>query len=146
MRRAGLVLLVLAVGVLGAPGADAGKKDQARMQGDWAAEALTIDGMKLPDDDAQAYFRTVKGNAYTVFRFSKAAARGTFTLDATKSPRTMDVTPAGPRKGKPILAIYKLEGDTLTICNAGPGKERPKTFTAPAGSGHTLTVWKREKK
>jgi uncharacterized protein (TIGR03067 family) len=139
------MLVLLALGLLGAaPKDDAGKKDRALMQGDWACESYTVNGFTLEADDAQALFRTMKGNAYTVFRFSKALGKGTFTLDASKSPRAIDLTPAGA--GKPILGIYKIDGDTLTICYAAPGKPRPAGFTAKAGSGNTLTVWKREKK
>ena len=29
---------------------------------------------------------------------------------------------------------------------AAPGKDRPRAFASKEGSGHTLTVWKREKK
>jgi hypothetical protein len=34
----------------------------------------------------------------------------------------------------------------MKLCFAGPGKDRPAAFTSEAGSGHTLTVWVREKK
>jgi hypothetical protein len=38
--------------------------------------------------------------------------------------------------------IYELNGDTLKSCVASPGKERPTEFSAKAGSGHTLRVFK----
>ncbi|HZY88466.1 MAG TPA: hypothetical protein VFE78_26750, partial [Gemmataceae bacterium] len=74
-----VVLLLLAAGPLAAADAPAGdsKKDLEQMQGDWAADSFVTDGMKLPDDDAQALFRTVKGDAYTVSRFKKVAGKGT---------------------------------------------------------------------
>jgi uncharacterized protein (TIGR03067 family) len=144
MKRA--MVFLLATVLLGAEGKEnAAKKDQASMQGDWSCESYVISGFKLEDDDAQAYFRTVKGNTYTVFRYRKALGKGTFTLDAGKKPRTIDVTPAGG-KVKPILGIYKIEKDKLTICHAAPGKPRPAVFSAKEGSGHTLVVWVREKK
>jgi hypothetical protein len=40
---------------------DANKKDLEKMQGDWAAVSMVQDGIKIPADDAQALFRTVKG-------------------------------------------------------------------------------------
>ncbi len=46
----------------------------------------------------------------------------------------------------PLLGIYEIDGDTFRACFAKPGKERPKDFECKAGSEHTLTVWKREKK
>ena len=147
MRRvtAGLVLAAL-LGVGASPKEDASKKDLERMQGDWAAESMERDGMKLEPDDAQAYFRTVKGNSYTVHRYSKQVSAGTFRLDAMKSPRTIDFMPDFPAKGKPILGIYRLEGDKLTLCYPAPGKERPREFSAKEGRGNTLAVWVREKK
>jgi uncharacterized protein (TIGR03067 family) len=148
MKR--LTLGLLAAGVLvaaEAPRDEASRKDLEKMQGDWAATSYVRDGQKLPDDDAQALFRTVKGNAYTVFRYSKVIGKGTFTLDATKKPRAIDALPAGgPPGAKPLPGIYEWDGDGYKVCFAPPGQDRPTTFTAAAGSGHTLTVWVREKK
>jgi uncharacterized protein (TIGR03067 family) len=130
-----------------APRDEAAKKDLERMQGDWAADSYVQDGVEVPRDDAQSLFRTVKGNGYTVFRFNKAIGKGTFTLDATKRPRAIDARPAaGKGEAPPILGIYELDGDTLKLCFAMPGKERPAAFTSRPGSGHVLTVWRREKK
>jgi len=49
------------------------------MQGDWAAESMVQDGQRYPDEDAQARFRTVKGDTYSVFRFSKLLGKGSMT-------------------------------------------------------------------
>ena len=59
------------------PGADvpasaANAADLAKMQGDWMVVSTTIDGSKLSNDEAQTLFRTVDGNKYSIFRFSKA--------------------------------------------------------------------------
>ena len=123
---------------------DVDKKDREAMQGDWACESLTRDGMKLEDDDAQALFRTVKDDTYVVSRFRTKAGSGTFTLDASKSPKEIDIVPDGPKKVV-VKGIYKIEKDVLTICHAAPGAERPTAFASKEGSGHTLTVWKKEK-
>jgi len=42
-----------------------------------------------------------------------------------------------------VPGIYKLEGDTLTICTDEDG--RPTEFTANAGSGRQLMVLKRKR-
>jgi uncharacterized protein (TIGR03067 family) len=124
---------------------DVNTKDRDAMQGDWACESLTRDGMALPDDDAQSFFRTVKGDTYTVFRFRGRIGAGTFTLDATKTPREIDLVPEGPKKVV-IKGIYKIEKDVLTMCYAAPGGKRPEAFAAKKDSGDTLAVWKKEKK
>jgi uncharacterized protein (TIGR03067 family) len=125
---------------------DANKEDLARMQGDWGALSTIRDGEKVPDDEAQAIFRTVQGNQYTVYIFKKPLSKGSFTIDATKEPKTIDAYPgATPDKTKPLLGIYELNGDTYKVCFALPGKGRPTDFASKPGSGHTLTIWVREK-
>ena len=147
MRGALAGLLLTAVAAVGAsPKEDAGKKDLEGMQGDWAAESMERDGMKLDPDDAQAFFRTVKGNSYTVHRYSKKISAGTFRLDATTTPKAIDFILSGPAKAKPIRGIYRLEGDKLTLCYPAPGQPRPREFSAKEGTGNTLAVWVREKK
>jgi uncharacterized protein (TIGR03067 family) len=144
------VLALFAVGVLIAADdakEDANKKDLEKMQGDWACVSWTVDGKKQPDDDAQSIFRNVKGNQYTLSLFNKALDKGTFKIDATKKPKTMDGYPSYLEdKSKPVLGIYEFDGDTLKTCFAMPGKERPTDFKAKEGSGHSLSVWEREKK
>jgi uncharacterized protein (TIGR03067 family) len=144
-----LLLLVSAAVLLAAeqPSDEASKKDLERLQGDWVAVSITRDGEKFADDEAQALFRTVKGNEYTVSRFDKALGKGTFTLDATKKPKTIDVTAMTPKgKAPPILGIYEFEGDKWKFCYGAPGKARPTAFESKEGSQVTLTVWEREKK
>jgi uncharacterized protein (TIGR03067 family) len=143
MRR--LLPGVLVVSLLvAAEAADPSKKDLEKMQGDWAQVSMDLGGYKVPEDDAQAYFRTIKGDHYTVNRFMKVSGKGTLKLDATKNPKTFDATPDGG-KTPSVAGIYKIEGDTLTLCIAPPGKPRPTKFEA-ADTENTTSVWTREKK
>src|SRR5262249_55484684 len=115
----------------------------------WACDSVTSDGMAFPADEAQARFRTVKGDTYTMFRFRKKLGSGKVTINATKSPKEIDFTPDAPAKGKAVQAITgisKIEGARMTICHGVPGGKRPTKFEAPEKSGLTLTVWVREKK
>jgi uncharacterized protein (TIGR03067 family) len=125
---------------------DANAIDLAKMQGDWMVVSTTINGAKLPDEEAQTLFRTINGDHYQIFRFSKTISRGTFKIDATKKPKTIDSTPGASAKKQPILGIYEFDGKTLRICNAGPGMPRPTEFGAKAGSNQTEVVWQPEKK
>jgi len=142
-----LIATLGALAAADAPKDDASAKDLKKLQGDWAAVSMVVDGEKIPDDEAQALFRTIKDNEYTVFRFNKAIGKGKFKLDATKKASTIDVFPANAApNAKPILGIYELDDNTFKFCYARPGKDRPTDFSAKQGSGHTLTVWEREKK
>jgi uncharacterized protein (TIGR03067 family) len=93
-----------------------------------------------------ALFRTVKGDRYTVSRYRKVAGKGTIKLDATKKPRTIDALPAvAAGNAGAILGIYEFDGNRLKLCFARPGMPRPTELRSKEGSGHTLTVWQREK-
>lgn len=96
---------------------------------------------------AKGFKRTVTGNRYTVTWFEVGATQtlvATMSLDPTKEPRTVDlVLGNGPLKGKTRLGIYKVEGQTETVCLAQPGQARPTAFDSRQGAIH---VWKRVKK
>lgn len=147
MNRVPVLLLVLVFAtVAGGTDEDAAAKDLKRMEGDWAAVSMEVDGQKVPDEDAMAYFRSVKGDEYTVSRYRKVAGKGKIKLDATKKPRAIDALPAGAAgEGKSLLGIYEFDGKKLKLCFSRPGKDRPTEFRSKEGSGHTLTVWQREK-
>jgi uncharacterized protein (TIGR03067 family) len=141
------ILALITVVILSAaspPDEDNIKKDLEQMQGDWAAVSYVRDGQKLPDDDAQALFRTVKGDQYTVYQYRKPIGQGTFKLDAAAKPKTIDAFPKGQTKA--MLGIYEIDGKVLKLCFAPAGKDRPMDFSAKEGSGHAFTVWEREKK
>ena len=60
----------------------------------------------------------------------------TMTLDAKATPKSVDFkTDKGPEdaEGKTLKAIYKLDGDKLTIC-LGVMEDRPKEFKQEEGS------------
>jgi uncharacterized protein (TIGR03067 family) len=146
MKHCTLLLATILLIVGAAPQEDANAVDLKKMQGDWVVVSMVKDGTKIPDDDAQALFRSMKDNTYTITRYTRVISKGTFKIDATKKPKTIDATPAGPAdKAQPVLGIYELSADTLKICSAPPGKERPTTFEAKEGSEHTMIIWQREK-
>src|SRR6266542_3394396 len=60
--------------------------------------------------------------------------RGTYRLDPTKSPKTVDwLDSVGEDAGKTIPAIYSLNGDRFTFCAAYTGQERPTQFRTKLG-------------
>jgi uncharacterized protein (TIGR03067 family) len=146
MKRLPCLLLIVTL----AAGAEGTKEDAAadlmRMQGDWVVVSMEVDGMKVPDDDAMALFRSVKGDSYTVSRYRRVRGKGTIRLDATNRPRAIDAIPAGATdKAQSLLGIYEFEGNKLKLCFARPGTARPTEFSAKEDSGHTFTIWQREK-
>ena len=54
---------------------------------------------------------------------------------------------SGNDSGKDQVGIYKIDGDTITICLARPGlADRPKEFKTNDENGHILVTIKRNKK
>jgi uncharacterized protein (TIGR03067 family) len=117
----------------------------------WGRRRLTsreVDGKKSSDDEINDVIGTADGLAkFSVRSGDKLIGEGAMTLDPTKKPKATDVSyTEGERKGKTALAIYEMGSDTFRICVAHPGGERPTEFSAKAGSGCTLIVYKRDKK
>jgi uncharacterized protein (TIGR03067 family) len=110
---------------------DAVKKDLDALQGKWKVTSLQRDGKA--DDSAKDAVRVIEGDKYTL-DLPTGKVQGTFKIDPTAKPKTMDQTPSGGRfKDKTLLGVYQLDGDTLKICFSEPGKDRPTDFTAKEG-------------
>ena len=91
-------------------------------------------------------FLAIKGEKATFLDKDKERGTGSMKIDPSKSPAHIDFTyEDGPAKGTTLKGIYKIEGDTLTICYGGLGKDRPTEFASKAGSGTILVVQKRAK-
>ena len=106
------------------------------------------DGKKLSEEEIKDVIMTNDGSGKSSVRCGdKVIAEATVKLDPMKKPKTIDVTfTEGERKGKTLLGIYEIESDAFRVCVARPGDERPAEFSAKAGSGHILIVYKREMK
>ncbi len=132
---------------LSAIGLDDPRPDEgAKHQGTWAVTSSVRDGKEAPADVVASIRRVVEGDHVTWTRDGNGFAETKVSYDPTKSPRALNLIPdGGPNRDKTILGIYKLEGDTLTICVADADEPRPTAFEAPAGSKRTLQTFKRIK-
>jgi uncharacterized protein (TIGR03067 family) len=120
------------------------KKDWKLLNGTWEAVRAVKDGKEQPSKGKATM--TFKDGKYTVKVGDKVAGEGTFNLDPTATPKSLDITPSsGPDKGKTGLAIYEVKEDSLRLCWAPGGKSRPKAFESKEGSGLFLVTFKRVK-
>jgi uncharacterized protein (TIGR03067 family) len=126
---------------------DLAKKDVEKLQGEWTMESHEFNGEKSVEENIKQYKRTVKGDHFTVVFGDRTVVEGTFTLDASKKTRTIDITlESGEAKGKKMLGLYEIDGDTYKVCLAAPDIDRPTEFVSKPDSSHAVTVWKRVKK
>ena len=141
-------LMALAIGFLvGAERStdEAVKKERAKMKGTWQVVSFEINGKKPRTEEQLKKFQLIvdADGKFTAQIDGKTINESTTEIDPTKAPKTLDYSfTKGPVKGMTSLAIYELKDDTLTICAAEPGKERP---TELSSVGNTLVVHKREK-
>jgi len=152
MRRHALLALLAGFVVAGAglwaaddPQSTAVKQEMKKLEGTWRVAAMERDGQKVPEADFKDLQATVRGNSYTQKKGTETVEKGTFQIDTTHKPHWITITPTqGEDKGKKMLGIYEAEGkDTIRMCGAAPGKERPTDFSAKADSGRTLMTYKR---
>ncbi|SRR6266545_6352284 len=116
--------------------------------GIWKVEKAELGGKDITEVLQVLKFEILAGGKYTA-EHGDNKDEGTFTVDPSKKPKQMVVKGmSGPSKGKIIKAIYKLDGDTLTICydfNADKS-EYPQKFESKPDTKLLLTTYKREKK
>lgn len=144
-----LLLVSLVFGLVGAVATakdDAARDEMKKLEGTWTIVSFERDGTKAQDDVFKDMKIIVKGDHYTVKRGNDVVDEGTFVVRPDKNPKEMDTMPtSGEHKGETLKSIYELNGDTFRECQADPGKDRPKEFSAKAGTGYTLSVMKRQK-
>jgi uncharacterized protein (TIGR03067 family) len=134
--------LILALVIAAPARKDPPKVDTPSPLGRWSVESALFAGTPLPKPELTITFGA-DGKYETRAPGGDAKVSGTFTFDPKKDPPELDVTEP-TNAGKVSPSIYKIDGDTLTICSSTDG-ERPRVFDAPAGSKFVLLVLKRIK-
>jgi uncharacterized protein (TIGR03067 family) len=82
-----------------------------------------------------------------IWREGGTAEERSYKLIEKTSPFAIDlIRPSGGPQEALFRAIYKIEGDTLVICVAQQGGERPTTFASSPDVNHMLMTYKRLKK
>jgi uncharacterized protein (TIGR03067 family) len=115
--------------------------------GAWICVSALIDGRPIAEDTVKQLRLTLTADRYKSERGDQVLFDSTYKVDPTKDPPHIEmVGTEGDFQGKAALGIYKLDGDTLTICYVMPGKERPTKFESQPGSGVFLIVYKRAPK
>ena len=116
--------------------------DASLLQGEWRLVSNEKDGRQKRVPDPVRF--TFKDNRALIReKGQKKEAAATFALDEAAEPKHFDFTTE--EKGGKALGIYKLSGDSLTICIAEAGQPRPTAFKTTKGSKCELSVLQRIK-
>jgi uncharacterized protein (TIGR03067 family) len=118
-----------------------------KLAGRWSVVEETHGGKKTDVKKLAALAVRIDGKRLTIRDGTEVREESSISLDPKAKPAALDLKiTSGADAGKVVKGIYKLEGGTLTVCVAEPGKDRPGEFAAREGTGWTLFVFKRAKK
>src|SRR5258707_1345037 len=116
----------------------------APFQGTWEIVSVEKDGSALPQDDIGGMTVMISGSAYKLINKDNVS-KGTFSLDASKDPKQMDVhhqSESGDDQTMP--AIYDVSSDTMRVCYNPEGGTRPTSFSTKPDSPFLAVVYKRK--
>ncbi|HEV3385682.1 MAG TPA: TIGR03067 domain-containing protein [Gemmata sp.] len=119
-------------------------KEAKSLNGTWQVVSQSTNGKEdaIPKDGGDMV--TLNDGKYTIKEGDKDICKGTFKLDSTKTPMSIDKTMSeGDDKGKTALGIYQLTGDEVKVSWSRAGEtDRPAGFDAKS---YRVTTLKRIK-
>ena len=140
-----LVLAVLLAIALWSSAPATRADDLKALEGKWKVETAEAQGKPAEAPELRELIVTITGDRYEIL-VNGETDRGSLKLDEMQKPKFMDATDTeGENVGKVIKAIYEVTGDTLRVCYAMKGDERPTEFATKEGTSLLLITYRREK-
>ena len=141
MRRATLLLCLLALGFAPAPFLKPAKSDDLKaIQGEWIGVFYGANGNPPRPATPEGRKDIIEGANVTVMGAGRILSEWNMTLDPTAKPKRMLLV----KPGYQVECIYKLEGDTLTVSYHNGRGARPAGFAG--GPGIAVEVFQRAKR
>lgn len=122
---------------------DFAKRELDRYQGKWVLVSEEFEGKDIPAEKRPQQSYVVNGDK--IVFMSNGRERSAFVkLDPSKKPKTYDLI-----RDDGLLSMNEIytwdDGDTIKICAADAGGDRPDGFKTAPGSRNRIRVWKRDK-
>jgi uncharacterized protein (TIGR03067 family) len=118
----------------------------ARLAGQWSAVKVIRDGQDLPSFMCASGRRDATNNEVKVSFGGQLMIHALVRIDESRDPMHVDYYNLAAPRGTIQHGIMRWDGDEACFCMAGPGQPRPADFACPAGSGHTLSQWRPNRK
>jgi len=142
------VFLIGAALALGAPGLKEAPKDD-KLVGEWLVESIHENGKPRQLGDEPVRYEFTADGKWLIYHGDRKSGGDLrrYAVNPKTDPPSIDLDPApGSKKFLPLPGIYKIEGDTLTVCNARTSRGvRPTAFESTAESNTAVYVFKRVK-
>lgn len=120
--------------------------DLKLLQGEWRVVAMEDDGVRASAKDVRGMRWRVEGRTLEACDPDEELRPwATVRLDSSTNPKQIDLTLTdGPKRGKSVPGIYKIERNRLFVC-AGekPTDERPTEFATSNDSSRCLITLER---
>jgi uncharacterized protein (TIGR03067 family) len=114
---------------------DPTREDRDKLRGSWELVAIEENGKRHEvTKESERYLTLSFLTDYVTLESKDKKNEARYKLDATQTPRCIDITSAdGADKDKPYLGIYEVSDESLKLClaNKEPDQEpRPAKFQA----------------
>lgn len=131
LKLASLLLVLLLIGCNAS-------KNEDSLNGTWVPVKEEMGGIKFPASSFSQQVLTVTDNQYTMT--AESIDKGEFSFNGNQ----IDIIGTeGPNKDRNFKAIYKIEGDLLTICYNLKGDSYPEVFSTQGESMYFMATFER---
>ena len=123
----------------------AAQEDLKKLQGTWKRISMEVEGNEVPTDALTSWTATYEDDRLTLSSKEGNYRQAIVTLDPSRKPKALNTWDAdGPFADQTVPGIYEIDGDTMKVCFALPGKKRPEEFTTKRGTAFLYCVYERK--
>ena len=109
--------------------------DKKGIEGTWKLTSVNFGGKDEPVPEGKGVTLKFMGGKVTADEGGGKIEEGTYKVDDTKKPKTLDMIMKKGGKDETVLAIYEVSGDTLKVGFA----DQPKAGAVPRRAQQALT-------